>query len=178
MSQSKESDNSPPEDHTVNKYLLDGESVATSVEVRPTGIIGWLKSLFGIGIVHWFVTNHRLIQTRTSWGEFTFNDISHKKIASIGYDKRIPRSTLVFVLLTIVGTLLLFLILPFAAGEAALLVLLIPVFAVLYALLRRRQVLVVTATGGQELSLVISKGADIDQLILYLHTARTKREKE
>lgn len=156
----------------VKQYMLDGESIATGIRVRRTGIIAWIKSLFGIGVTHWFVTNQRLVQDRRFWGGFSFQDIPHKKITSIEYGSKVP-----LVILGL-GILLFFagLLLGTEVSDIGAVIMILGLIVIAYAFYRRRQVLIVHGSGGTKLSLVITKGVQVDELILYLHAARNRRE--
>lgn len=53
----------------VQEYMLRDEEVSYDLRFRPTGLVNWVKSLFGYGVTHWFVTNQRLIrETRVGGG--------------------------------------------------------------------------------------------------------------
>ena len=155
----------------VRKYMLDDESISYSLRFRPTGLLNWLKSVFGFGVTHWFVTNQRLIQEKRIGGGFTFQDVPHGKISSLEYGSKV--SLPIVAIGVLVGLLGLGLTAESPGG--GLLVLVVGLLLVGYAYWRQQQVLSVKGSGGVKFTLAISKGQQVDECLWYLHAERQKQ---
>lgn len=153
--------------------MLDEEEVSYSLQFRPIGIVHWIKSLFGFGVTHWFVTNQRVIQETEIGGGFTFKDIAHDKISSIEYGTKISLLTVALGAVLVLGG---FLLLVVEGGGVPLLVSLTGGALIWYAYWRRRQVLKVQASGGASIALNISRGDRVDDIVWYLHAERQKQQ--
>jgi len=163
----------PEPEHEVDKYLLENEEISYSLRFRPVGVTNWLKSLFGFGVTHWFVTNQRVIEETRVGGGFTFRDVPHGKISSVEYASKVSLSTIavgIVLMLAGVGA-----VLVADAGAAPLLLSVVGVLLIGYAYWRRRQVLAIKASGGVTLALDISKGQQVDDFLWYLHAERQKQ---
>ena len=139
-------------ENDIDDYLLEGEEVSYSFSHRPSGFLNWLKSLFGYGKSYWNVTSDRLIVYRRMAGGFTFQEVPLDKITSISYGQKLD---LQLVALGVITT-------PILVGFLLL----------LYAFLRRPQVLEVHVSGGATLSVIITKGSDVNEFLWYLPTRR------
>jgi hypothetical protein len=152
-------------------YMLDSENIATSVRVRPVGLWAWLKALIGIGVTHWFVTNQRLIQHYRFWGGYTFQDIPHAKVTSVEYGSKLPLSILgLGISFVLIGLGMV----RYDAPKFGFVMFLIGGLVIIYAFYRRAQVLRVHGSGGTTFSLRITRGTQVDELILYLHAVRNE----
>lgn len=136
----------------VSNYMLEEEEITYSFSHRPTGFLNWLKSLLGYGLSQWYITNERLIVHHKVAGGFDFREIPLDNITSVEYGRRIDLQLLV---LGIVTT-------PVIIG----------VLIILYALFKRRQVLEVHVSGGEKISVIISKGSEVDEFLWYLPAQR------
>lgn len=136
----------------VEEYMFEDEEIAYSFKHRPTGLIPWLKSLLGYGESHWYVTNDRLIKYDTVAGGFGFQEVPLDNVTSVEYGRKIDLQTLAL------GIILS----PILVG----------ILIVLYALFRKPQVLVLHVSGGADLSVEISKGTDIKEILWYLPAQR------
>lgn len=155
----------------VRDYMLDGEEISYSLRFRPIGIVHWIKSLFGYGVTHWFVTNQRVIQETEIGGGFTFKDVTHDKISSIEYGTKVSLLTIAMgILFGLAG--LAYLVAE--GGIGGLLIMGVGGLLVWYAYWRRRQVLRIQASGGVNLALNFSKGERVDDIVWYLHAERQK----
>lgn len=157
----------------VREYMLDGEEISYSLQFRPIGVIHWIKSLFGFGVTHWFVTNQRVIQETEIGGGFTFKDVAHDKISSIEYGTNVSLLTVALGALLVLGGLVWLVV---DGGIGALLVSVIGGVFIWYAYWRRRQVLRIQASGGVTLALTFSKGERVDEIVWYLHAERQKQK--
>jgi hypothetical protein len=155
----------------VAQYLLQNEEISYSLRFRPTGIVNWIKSLFGFGVTHWFVTNQRLIQETRIGGGFTFKDIPHNRISSVEYGSKVSIPAIVLgIVLTLAGLFLLG-----QTGQVGFIPILLGLALIGYAYWRRQQVLTVKASGGVSIALAISKGQQVDDFLWYLHAEREKQ---
>lgn len=136
----------------VDEYLLDEEEVTYSFSHRPTGFLNWLKSLLGYGMSQWYITKGRLIVYRNVAGGFDFREIPLKNVTSVAYGRRLDLQLLAVGILTT----------PLLVGF----------LIILYALFQRQQVLEVHVSGGEKLSVIISKGSEIDEFLWYLPAQR------
>lgn len=136
----------------IEDYMLNDEEVAYSFKHRPIGLISWLKSLLGYGESHWYVTNERLIKHDKMAGGFGFREVPLENITSVEYGRQIDLRTLALGLVTA----------PILIG----------VLIILFAIFRRPQVLELHVSGGTNLSVEISKGTDIEEILWYLPTQR------
>lgn len=136
----------------LEEYLLEGESVAYSFSHRPTGILNWAKSLVGYGTSYWHVTDRRLLVYREGAGGFGFQEVPLAKVTSVSYDRKFDRGLLALGLIT----------LPILLG----------VLVLLYAFLNRKQTLEVFVSGGTHLSVVVTRGSEIDDILWYLPAQR------
>lgn len=136
----------------IKDYMLKGEEVAYSFKHRPTGLISWLKSLLGYGESHWYVTNERLIKHDKMAGGFGFREVPLENVTSVEYGRKIDLRALALGVLTI----------PILVG----------ILIILFTLFRRPQVLELHVSGGKNLSVEISKGTDIEEILWYLPTQR------
>jgi hypothetical protein len=132
--------------------MLKGEEVSYSFKHRPTGRIPWLKSLLGYGESHWYVTNDRLIKHDEMAGGFGFREIPLENITSVEYGRKIDLRAVALGIITA----------PILIGVVILLL----------AIFRRPQVLEVHISGGKNLSVEISKGTDIKEILWYLPAQR------
>lgn len=142
----------------IEDYLLKGEEVTYSFKHRSTGLIPWIKSLLGYGESHWYVTNDRLIKHDKMAGGFGFREIPLENITSVEYGRQIDLRALALGIVTIpilIGVLIIFL-----------------------AIFRRPQVLELHVSGGTNLSVEISKGTDIDEILWYLPAQRKIESKK
>ena len=136
----------------IEEYMLKGEEVAYSFKHRPTGLIPWLKSLLGYGESHWYVTNDRLIKHTKMAGGFGFREVPLDNVTSVEYGRQIDLQTLILGIITT----------PILVG----------VLIILLAIFRRPQVLELHVSGGSNLSVEISKGTDIQEILWYLPAQR------
>jgi hypothetical protein len=145
----KAKENSPKE---IDDYMLKDEEVSYSFKHRPTGLISWVKSLLGYGESHWYVTNERLIKYDNIAGGLGFREVPLENITSVEYGRKIDLQALAIGIIT----------LPILIG----------VLIILGTLFRRPQVLELHVSGGSNLSVEISKGTDIEEILWYLPTQR------
>ena len=136
----------------IEDYMLKGEEVTYSFKHRPMGLIPWLKSLLGYGESHWYVTNDRLIKHVKMAGGFGFREVPLENITSVEYGRQIDLPTLVLGIITT----------PILIG----------VLIILLAIFRRPQVLELHISGGSNLTVEISKGTDIQEILWYLPAQR------
>lgn len=136
----------------IDDYMLRGEEVSYSFKHRPTGLIPWLKSLLGYGESHWYVTNDRLIKHDKMAGGFGFREVPLENITSVEYGRKIDLQALALGIITA----------PILVG----------VLIILLAIFRRPQVLELHISGGKNLSVEISKGTDIEEILWYLPAQR------
>lgn len=169
--QERRQSQSEPE-RQVRSYMLEGEEVSYTLRFRPVGIVNWLKSLFGFGVTHWFVTNQRVIEQTRIGGGFTFRDVPYDKISSIQYASKVSLSTIALGILLVLGGGGAFI--GTDVGAAPLILSVVGVLLIGYAYWRRRQVLAIHASGGVKFALDISKGQQVDDFIWYLHAERQK----
>ena len=139
-------------ENEIEDYMLKDEEVAYSFKHRPIGLIPWLKSLLGYGESYWYVTNERLIKHDKMAGGFGFREVPLENITSVEYGRQIDLRTLAIGLITA----------PILIG----------VLIILFAIFRRPQVLELHVSGGTNLSVEISKGTDIEEILWYLPTQR------
>lgn len=140
----------------VDEYMLKGEEVSYSFTHRPTGVVSWVKSLFGYGENHWFITNERLLVYGRVAGGFHLQEVPLEKIKSIEYGRTINLPVLVVGILTT----------PILIG----------IFVLLYAYFFRPQVLQVHVGGGASMAVELSKGDEIDDFLWYLASQRKMAE--
>ncbi|WP_137287719.1 PH domain-containing protein [Halorussus salinisoli] len=145
----KAKESSPKE---IDDYMLKDEEVSYSFKHRPSGLIPWLKSLLGYGESHWYVTNERLIKYDKIAGGLGFREVPLENITSVEYGRKIDLQALAIGIIT----------LPILIG----------VLIILATLFRRPQVLELHVSGGSNLSVEISKGTDIEEILWYLPTQR------
>ncbi len=119
--------------------------VSYSFKRRPNGLIHRVKSLLGYGETHWYVTNQRLLVHGKMAGGFGFREVPLDNVTSVEYGRRIDLRTLALAILTI----------PILVG----------VLITLLAIYRRTQVLELPVSGGSHLSVEISKGIDIEEIL-------------
>ena len=136
----------------IDDYMLKGEEVAYSFKHRATGLIPWLKSLLGYGESHWYVTNDRLIRHEKMAGGFGFREAPLDNVTSVEYGRQIDLQALALGIITT----------PILIG----------VLIILMAIFRRPQVLELHVSGGSNLSVEISKGTDIEEILWYLPAQR------
>ncbi|WP_135823776.1 PH domain-containing protein [Halorussus ruber] len=136
----------------IERYTFNDEEVAYSFKHRPTGFIPWLKSLFGYGESHWYVTNDRLIKHDKMAGGFGFQEVPLDNITSVEYGRQIDLQTLILGIVTI----------PILVG----------ILITLLAIFRKPQVLKLHISGGANLSVEITKGTDIEEILWYLPAQR------
>ncbi|WP_135853970.1 PH domain-containing protein [Halorussus salinus] len=136
----------------IDDYMLKGEEVSYSFKHRPNGLVHWVKSLLGYGETHWYVTNQRLLVHEKMAGGFGFREVPLDNVTSVEYGRQIDLRTLALGILTI----------PILVG----------VLITLLAIFRRPQVLELHVSGGSNLSVEISKGTDIEEILWYLPTQR------
>jgi len=156
------------------QYMLSDEEIAYSLRIRPTGLGNWIKSLFGYGVTHWFVTNQRLIQDERFLGGFAFQDIPHAKVTSVEYGSKVPTTLLALGLLFLLAGAFL----GTQVGEAAIAFFFLGMLTIAWAFYQRGQALIVHGSGGTSLSIAITEGKQVDELLLYLHAARNKQTNE
>lgn len=159
----------------VQQYMLANEEISYSLRFRPTGFVHWIKSLFGFGVTHWFVTNQRLVEQTRIGGGFVFKDIPHGKMSSIEYGSRVPLSVVALGILVGLTSAAILVYGPSDVQQFGAAGILLSAGLIAYAYWRQRQVLRVTASGGVTLALDISKGDNVDDLLWYLHAERNKR---
>lgn len=133
-------------------YMLDDEEVVYSFTHRPTGLVSWAKSLLGFGESQWFVTSKRVVVYGQRAGGFDFQEVPLDRIRSLEYGQTLDWGTVILGLIT----------LPILVG----------VLILLYAYLRRPQVLNVHVGGSANLSVQITKGDQIDEFLWYLAAQR------
>lgn len=156
----------------VRSYMLGSEEISYTLRFRPVGVVNWLKSLFGFGVTHWFVTNQRVIEQTKIGGGFSFRDVPYDKISSVQYASKLSLSTIALGVLLVLGGAGAFLAAD--VGAAPLVGLGVGLLLIGYAYWRRRQVLAIRASGGVSFTLDISKGQQVDDFIWYLHAERQK----
>lgn len=139
-------------ENEIKDYMLKGEEVSYSFIHRPSGLIPWLKSLLGYGESHWYVTNERLIKYDKIAGGLGFREVPLENITSVEYGRKIDLQALAIGIITT----------PILIGF----------LIILGTLLRRPQVLELHISGGSNLSVEISKGTDIEEILWYLPTQR------
>ena len=139
-------------ENDIASYLLDDEAVTYSFSHRPTGLLNWIKSLVGYGKTHWYVTDERLLVYRRVAGGFQFREVPLENVTSVEYGRKIDTQLLTLGLITV----------PILVG----------VLIVLYALFRKQQVLEMSVSGGTDLSVVLSRGEEIDEFLWYLPAQR------
>lgn len=155
----------------VQDYMLDSEEISYTLRFRPTGLINWIKSLLGIGVTYWFITNERLIATTRVAGGFNFKEIPHGKISSVEYGTKLQLYQLaVGILLILLG----FYGIVIAGESFAPIILIIGLVLTGYVFFNRNQVLSISASGGVDMSLRISQGDQVDEFLSYLHAERDK----
>ena len=136
----------------IDDYMFDDEEIAYSFKHRPTGLIPWIKSLLGYGESHWYVTNDRLIKYDKMAGGFGFREVPLDNVTSVEYGRQIDLQTLALGIITT----------PILVG----------VLIILFAIFQRPQVLELHVSGGANLSVEITKGTDIEEILWYLPTQR------
>lgn len=157
----------------VREFMIEGEEISYSLQFRPVGIVHWIKSLFGYGLTHWFVTNQRVIQDTKIGGGFAFKDVAHDKISSIEYGTKVSLPVIALgIILALAGLF----VLIAEGGVGPLLLMLLGGGIVWYAYYRRKQILRIQASGGTSLGLNISKGDRVDDIVWYLHAERQKQQ--
>lgn len=134
----------------IEDYTLKGEEIAYSFKHRPTGLLPWLKSLLGYGESHWYVTDDGVIKYGKMAGGF--RKVPLDNIASVEHGRQIDLRVLALEIVT----------LPILVG----------VFIILFAIFRRPQVLELHISGGSNLSVEISKGTDLEEILWYLPAQR------
>lgn len=158
----------------VRNYMLNGEEISYTLRFCPTGVINWLKALLGFGVTHWFVTNQRVIEQTKISGGFSFRDVPYDKISSVQYASKLSLSTIALGIALAVAGIGAFLAAD--AGTAPLIISVAGVLLIGYAYWRRRQALVIRASGGVTFTLDMKKGKQVDEFIWYLHAERQKQK--
>lgn len=151
--------------------MNDSEEVSYTLSHRPTGFINWVKSIFGFGVTHWYVTNQRVVEHQRVGGGFRVQDIPLEKVTSVEYGRKMSLPVLILGIL--IGLLGLAALVPGESGVAALFLVLGGVL-VAYAFSRKKQVLAVHGSGGVNLVLNISKGDNVDDVLWYVNTERQR----
>lgn len=150
---------------------MDDEEVSFTLSYRPTGFINWIKSMLGIGVTHWYLTNQRLIEHTEIAGGFNFQDVPIDSITSVEYGQKLSLPLIgVGILLTVFGLVSLM-----NSPTVGVLLFLFGIALVGYAFYRRQQNLVVHASGGVTLGLRISKGQQVDEFQWYVNAERQKQ---
>ncbi|WP_254537466.1 hypothetical protein [Halomarina litorea] len=155
------------DESNVTEYLSRDETVTYTLSHRPTGFTNWVKSQFGIGTTHWYLTDQRLIEYVNVTGGFNFQDLPIENITSVEYGRQLNLLAIgagaVLMVLGLVSLL--------SSPGMALLMLLVGAGVVAYAFYRRQQGLVVHAS-GVTLSLHISRGEQVDEFLWYVNEQR------
>ena len=137
---------------SVESYMMEDEEVTYSFTHRPTGLLSWLKSLFGYGESQWYVTDNRLIVYRRAAGGFDFQEMPLSNVSSVEYGRSINLQTV------IIGLLLT----PLLVG----------LLVIAYAVIRKEQTLQVHISGGDRLAVAMSRGEEIDEFLYYAAAQR------
>ena len=157
----------------IDDYMTSNEEISFILTHRPTGFSSWLKSMLGIGVTKWYLTDQRLIEHRDTAGGFDFQDMSLDQITSVEYGKQLNLSLIIVsVLLGVVGLMLLL-----ASTAVGFFLLLIGGALGAYVFYGQQQTLAVHGPGSVELALSISRGQRVDDFLWYVHAERQKAAK-